>query len=84
LLNEHGNLDSEFYNTEWYFWGWVWKLYSVDEDKAFEILSDLLNHSNQSVAEKARELINEMKNKADKNTWNNYGYHIVNIMAKKV
>ncbi len=78
LLNEYGDLDSLFYNTEWYFWGWIWKLYSEDENKTFIILTDLIKHVNNSVSQKASELIIEMKENAKKNTWKEYGYHIKN------
>jgi antitoxin component YwqK of YwqJK toxin-antitoxin module len=79
LLNEYGDLDSLFYNTEWYFWGWIWRLYSEDENKTFTILTDLKKHINNSVSKKASELIIKMRENAQKNTWKEYGgYHIKN------
>jgi len=77
LFNEYADLDSLFYNTEWYFWGWVWKIYSYNEDKAFEILSDLRKHLNKSVSETAFKLISRMKDEGNKGTWKEYGYHII-------
>lgn len=77
LVNLYPALDSLFYNTEWYFWGWIWKLLSKDRQRTLDILNALKNHTNVVVSKKASELLLEIYLPDAENVWKNYGYNII-------
>lgn len=79
LINLYPTLDTLFYNTLWYFWGWVWRTYANDKHKTLAILQNLTQHQNEEVRLKAKQLLKTMPAIKDANqAWQKHtGYHII-------
>jgi len=79
LINLYPELDTLFYNTEYYIWGWVIKKYSIDKESGLSILNSLDKHRNNKTQNTARTLIETIKSNTfnSEEYLNNLAYHTV-------